>query len=646
MDALLIAAGGLGGGLTGGIPPGDVTAITVTGFIDPVSAAITLSVGVTPPATIGTFIGCHVYGEFPDQSSGTPLVLGTSALGGSAGLTGPWVPIDCGKQVYVASQQPWTITVPAPPGIDPTVNTPCRVYAVAFSTSTENKLVQANQSSPSPSQTFTLVSLASGTPTAGTNITTLTVASGAQVGIVATALAPVNVTGKLQTPVEVLVTDTPTVPGWCFELVFTFFGQDPTVAANQYVLSGIETQAGPVQAGADGISVPHSFVLDTPTSVTTGTVWLIAGLVDASGNFQGNNLVPGITPSFPITFGSTVGTTDASAIMAATIASTMAVVGGLFGVAALGITNPYLGSGAVGTLNIAGLAVANPQLALLAVQANSMSPGSITATNGAIATAAVVSASIAGLAVQTAAINLLAVTNGIVANLAVDYTKIANATITYAQIANTTIAGANIGTATIAQGNMASLSVGTAQIQSLAVTDAKINDLSAGKISAGTISASISVTAGTFTGSTLQLDRNGVTITLDNSVSGGGVIPLQVKDDTTGLVIAQLYSIYELGNVGAIFTTEGSFGSATLGSANILGSGEPFCAVSSSSGISSTIHSQQISMRSSGSTLLAQLDITSGAGVLRLFNSSGTQTILLDGATGDIYSNGTLLTVP
>ncbi len=534
--------GSASGGLTSpptatGPAPGDVTAITVTGFIDPISAAITLTVGVTPPATIGSFIGCHIFLEAPDQSSVAVFTVGSSALGGSAAVVGPWVPIDCGDQPYVATQQPWTITVPGPPSLDPTVNTPCRIYAVSYSTGIENKLVQANQTGASPNQTFTLVSLASGSPTSGTNVTGLTVASGAQVAIVATALAPVNITGKLQTPVEVIVSDTPTTSGWAFQLVLTYFGQDPTQAANQYVMSGIETQAGPVQAGADGLSEPHSFLLDTPTTVTTAIVWLQAGLVDSSGNFTGNNIVPGITPSFSITYGSTVGTTDASAIMTATIAASMAITSGLFGVAASGITSSLIGAGAVATINIQNLAVTNPLLASLAVQAANMAANSVTASNGALAAAAVVAASLAGssvtataianaavgsaaianLAVGTAAIQAGAITNALIANAAVANANIISATITGASIASATIAGANIGTATIAQANLANLSVGTAQIQSLAVTDAKINDLSAAKITAGTITASIGITAATITGSSLTINAGTTTLSLNGS---------------------------------------------------------------------------------------------------------------------------------
>lgn len=513
-----------GGGAGGGGAPGDATGITVTGFMDPLTGIGTLSVEITPAAA--PFIGCHLYLEIPDQSAQPAMVVGNTAVGDAA-VTGTWFPLDCGKQVYVASEQPWTVDIPLPPSLDLTKDTPARLYAVSFSTGLENKLVQAGLTGASPNQTFTMVSLASGTSTSGTNVTTLTTASGALVGIVATPLTPVNITGKLQTPVIVLVTDTPaSTQGWCYRLVLTQFGQDPGQASNQQVVSGVYSQAGIVPSPADGISVTHSFVLDTPKAVTQATVWLQAGLVDASGNFQGNNIVPGITPSFPITYGSTIGTTDASALMAATITASMAVVNGLFGVAAGGITNPLLGASAVATINIQALAVTSPLLAALCVEAANLDAGSVTSTK------------IAALAVGTAAIQTAAITNALIANLAVSGAQIQNATILGANIASATIAGANIGTATIAQANIANLAVGTAQIQNLAVTDAKINDLSASKITAGTITASISINSpsingGTFTGATLVLNLNGATTSINNSSIGGKTAGLSVLNNAT-----------------------------------------------------------------------------------------------------------------
>jgi hypothetical protein len=511
--ARTIAISQVGGIIAGGsLPavPGNPVSISVTGFIDPVSNTFTLSVNVVPPTTLGTFIGCHLYLEIPDQSSGTPFKIGTSAIGDGSGLTGPWFYIDLGQFPFSESE-PWVITGPAPASLDATQDIPCRLYANPYSTIYEPPLVQANQAGPSPNQTFTLVSLASGSPTSGTNVTSV---AGP---IVATVLSPVNVSGKLQTPVLVDVSSVPnTIPGWAFQLVVTYGTADPTVAANQFVVSSVQNQAGPVQpSAADGISVPHSFEIDTPTSMMTAIVWLQSGLVGSDNSFTANNIVPGITPMWPITYGTTTGTTDATSVMLATINASMAVVNQLFGVAPNGITNSFLGPSAVATINIQNLAITNLLLASLAVQAANMAANSVTAGNSAIA----------ALAVGTAAIQTVAITNALIANLAVSGAQIQLATITGANVGTATIAGVNIGTATITQTNMATASIGTAQIQSLAVTDAKINDLSVGKLTAGTIAVAVSLTAPTITvvngSSTVNIDATNfvkVTNTSNNQV--------------------------------------------------------------------------------------------------------------------------------
>jgi hypothetical protein len=499
-------------------PPGAEVLTINSAFFNQLTGIGSVSVTSTNPG--GTFKGVHFYLEIPDLS-GAQVVDASSTLTGNDVLSSQWIYQDLGRQSFDSTQQPWILDLIVPVGQDLTKDIPCRLYGVPYSDQVESRPVRNGLSGASPNVAFTAVSLGSGTPSAGTNVTTLTTASGSSVGLVVTAEAPDNSTGKLKTPFLADVTDTPDVKGWAFQLVVTFGNADPGVAANQFIVSGIETDAGQVVAAADGVSIPHSFLLDTPTTIQTLTVWLQAGLIDADGHFQGNNIVPGITPSWMVTYGSTTGTHDASAIMAATVNSSMAVVDGLFGVAPMGITNPYMGSGAIATINVQSLAITNPLLASLAVQAANMASGSVTAANGALAS----------LSVGTAAIQLLAVDTTLIANLAVSAAKILTATITGAQIASATISGANIGTATIAQANIANLAVGTAQIQNLAITDAKINDLSASKITAGTISASISITAPTINGGSFTSTSGTATTVL----STGSVVSTDSSLGITGL---------------------------------------------------------------------------------------------------------------
>ncbi len=230
----------------------DVQGIAVTGLIDPVSDDILLSITITPPDPIGAFVGCHLYLEIPDQSATAPFTIGSSPIGGPAGITGPWTPIDLGYQAYSAANQPWQIEISAPSGIDPTVNTTCRVYAVAFSTTAENALVQANQPNPTPSQSFTLESLDAISGASATDVTALSGPISAQV------LANDNSTGKLLTPVLVNVSSVPSgIKNWAYQLVVTMGTADPTNPANQRVVSQPMRAAGNVPSGTDGISVNH-----------------------------------------------------------------------------------------------------------------------------------------------------------------------------------------------------------------------------------------------------------------------------------------------------------------------------------------------------------------------------------------------------
>lgn len=468
----------------GSAAPPNGTALIVSGYIDPITDNISLIVQAAPPSPIGTFLGYHFYAEIPDTSTVAPIIPGRTAVGSGA-PAGVWTTIDCGKKTYAASTQPWYLSPKTPAGLDPTVNTPCRLYAVPFSAGSEGPLVQANQPNPSLNQTFTLMSLAPPKPGSGTNVTTLTADDG-PVGVTVIVEPPDTSTGKMLTPFWASVTNTPAVKGWTYQLVVTLNGADPTAVANQFIVTGLLTQAGPVPAGADGIAAPHTFVLPTPTAVTQGVLWLQAGLVDASGNFQANNIVPGITPSCPFTYGSTIGTLDAAAVILTSIANTMRVVGTLLDLAPLGVTNPYLGPGAVFTINVQGLNITNPLLADLVVQSRNMHGLSITAGNGALAPNSITAASgaIDNLAVSTAAIQLLA--------------------------ADTTI----IGNAAVGTGKIINLAVTAAKIGLLEVGDAQIGNVSAAKIIAGTVMATISMTAPTINGGTINgVAIIGVTIT-------------------------------------------------------------------------------------------------------------------------------------
>jgi hypothetical protein len=341
---------GIGTGSVDSVP--NVQAVTAAGVMNPVSGAITLTVSVTPPGPTGTFAGCHLYLELPDQSSSSAQVVGSTAVGGSAAVTGPWSVLDLGDFPYVAAEQPWTIQSPGSFAIDPTLDYPCRLYAASYSGDNENTLIQANQVNATPNVAFTLASLASGTPTAGTSIT-------ATSGPITAAVLPNDSgTGKLKTPIIVVVSSVPAnIANWCYQLVLTYRSSpgvpdpDPTNPANQFAMTGLESNAGPVIAPQDGIPATHSFVIDTPTSPTSAIVWLQSGIND-NGNFRANDIVPGITPSCPISFGVSTGTIDMGQAIQTSIDGTTITTG--TGIMSVGV---------IGTANIADLNVTEAKIA-------------------------------------------------------------------------------------------------------------------------------------------------------------------------------------------------------------------------------------------------------------------------------------------
>jgi hypothetical protein len=141
------------------------------------------------------------------------------------------------------------------------------------------------------------------------------------------------------------------------------------------------------------------------------------------------------------------------------------------------ITNALIGNLAVSTAQIMDLAVNEAKLNALAV------------TEAKIAALAVSTAKIQDLAVAEGKIANLAVTTGKINDLAVTSAKIANATITAAQIALATITYAQIAAATITNAQIAAATITNAQIALATIVNANINDMSADKITAGTISA-------------------------------------------------------------------------------------------------------------------------------------------------------------
>lgn len=150
----------------------------------------------------------------------------------------------------------------------------------------------------------------------------------------------------------------------------------------------------------------------------------------------------------------------------------------------------------VGTAQIQDLAVTTAKIDNASI--TSAKIGSLQVTDAHIANLAVTSAKIDDLAVTNAKIGNLSVSTAKIEDLAVSRAKIGNAAIgsaqidsaviTYAHIANATIKTANIESAAITTALIATGAIQTAQISDGSITDAKIVDLTANKITAGTLS--------------------------------------------------------------------------------------------------------------------------------------------------------------
>jgi hypothetical protein len=295
--------------------PGDVTAIAVTGTVDPDTGVVSLQVGVTPPVSLGTFVGGDLFVEIPDISGITPFIVGSTPVGGGAVVTGPWSPIPLGRYTFAAGDTR-SLTFPLPAGLDPTVAIGCRLYVDSFSKAIENKLVQAGLTGATPSQTFTITPQ-SAPSASGTNVTS----TGGPISAI--VLADDTSTGKRKTPVLVTVDAIPDIPGWAAEFLLVWGDADPTDPKNQQIVGQKFNNSGPIYTSGDGIVAPHTFSVDTPKTMTYATIYMVAGLSSVRARSAGrrppgvshswNNVVPGITPSWRIALGSILGTLDLTA---------------------------------------------------------------------------------------------------------------------------------------------------------------------------------------------------------------------------------------------------------------------------------------------------------------------------------------------
>lgn len=510
-------------------------------YDDLTASAVVVYVPVTPPSPLGDVVGGHIFVNFPDQQSNTTNLLGQVIGEGTLGGKIAWE--DMGKFPYVAGQQWWQFKFVFP--IGPKTGN-MRIAIAPYS-----QKLDPGVDSTTPSVVLTINPFSGPKPAAAVNVTPFLVTS-------VTPLNDANYTGgvsfnqtvggKLRTPIAIQVSlsglPSPLPDNWDYQLVGYVNGDTTTapVLASGYFNQPIpfpNTNPPDYSAGPDGITLYHTFGPETPASGPIAvTIYAVSGLFIAPTRNVGgtrvavgppqwyaNNIVPGVTPSCVVTYGGNGQVIDFSAAILATLNSTTTVLNGLFGVAPLGISQPFLDNLAVATANIIDAAVQTTKIADANVTNVKLSILSVANSN--IQNLAVGTAQIQAAAITTAKIANLAVTTALINTAAVGTAQIQNAAITNALIGNLAVDTAQINTAAVTQAKIANLAVGTAQIAALAVTDAKINDLSASKITAGTISASISISAPTITGGSIS------SATFSSGSISGSTLTLSATSGTT-----------------------------------------------------------------------------------------------------------------
>ena len=312
-----------------------------------------------------------------------------------------------------------------------------------------------------------------------------------------------------------------------------------------------------------------------------------------------NKLVPGVTPrvtGIHPTATAGVGLRLQKADPT-TIGASLAIIGPQLDVADLGIFTGKIASVAVTTVKIADLNISTAKLALLAVDTTILAANAVTTVKLALlavdstilAAAAVTTPKVAAANITTALIANAAITTALVANAAITTALVGTAQITTALIANLAVTTALIANAAVGTAQIANAAITTALIANAAITnalianasinDAKISDLSATKLTAGTITAVTITTAtingGAITGTTLVVNLNSITTSINNTTQSG--------------VTCGLICLDHGGTVSVAFVNPAgyglSYGGTTVAALNQSGYG--YCFVGSADGLRS-----------------------------------------------------------
>lgn len=132
------------------------------------------------------------------------------------------------------------------------------------------------------------------------------------------------------------------------------------------------------------------------------------------------------------------------------------------------------------------------------------------------------------------------ITSTQIADDSISTPKLQALAITAEKIAANAVVAGKIAADAVVAGTIAAgaIRASDAAFEAAAIQSADINTLVADKITAGTITASISITAGTFTGSTMVLNLNGTTTSINNQSNGSFVLGIKVLDNASSVYTA------------------------------------------------------------------------------------------------------------
>ncbi len=251
------------------------------------------------------------------------------------------------------------------------------------------------------------------------------------------------------------------------------------------------------------------------------------------------------------------------------------------------ITASKIASFTITASQIASLTITAAQIADLTINGVKLTDGSITDPKVAVGTlsgdklqnATIVGSKIASGTITGTNIASAAITGINIATATITGDKIGSATITGDKIANFTLSANNLAFGTITAAQIQNLTITASQIADLTITSGKIASITADKISAGTISVSITMTAPNIivTGGNFQVQINNlVGIRVTGSFNG-----YQTDVDSTGITFRGSGLTATMNQVG--FAASDGFGAAVICGINAFAGGG-WLNISSSSG--------------------------------------------------------------